>query len=91
MDGSHLYIITVDWGQQFLRLGTYTKEELTVDIAVEMPSEIFRSKATDKWVFLENKICMISESHVAPACGTSIVTYPCEASGLQLSECRTRV
>ena len=26
------------------RLGTDTKEELTVDVAVEMPSDMFRSK-----------------------------------------------
>ncbi|CAE7397770.1 Nol6 [Symbiodinium sp. CCMP2456] len=44
-------------------LGTYTKEELTVDVAVEMPSDIFRSKDYLNFRYHDKRAAYLAELH----------------------------
>ncbi|CAE7246079.1 Nol6 [Symbiodinium sp. CCMP2592] len=44
-------------------LGTYTKEELTVDVAVEMPSDMFRSKDYLNFRYHDKRAAYLGELH----------------------------
>jgi len=44
-------------------LGTYTKEELTVDVAVEMPSDMFRSKDYLNFRYHDKRAAYLAELH----------------------------